>query len=97
MGLKVLEPEPGLVTDIDVGTGRTSGHGEYLLGTDAESKRPTKWYVAVVDFEGRVYSVEAAATQEQWDDFGPRFSRLIERIEFDSNVISPENTAVVIE
>lgn len=97
MGLRVLLPDPGMIRDVEIGTAKTSGRGAYLLGTEAESSRPAKWYTAVVNFEGRIYAVEAIATQEEWATYWPRFARLMERIKFETGVIQPAPTPIMID
>lgn len=88
-GLQVLSWDRGMIKDVEIGTDKTSGRGAFLIGTEAESNRPTKWYIAIVNFEGRIYSIEAVATQQEWDALWPKFTRLIERIQFGSGVIRP--------
>ena len=96
-GRQVTNADRGLIKDYSIGTSKTSGLGAFLLGTDGENNHSDKWFVVAVNFEGRIYSIEAVAAQEDWDMNWPKMQRLIEQIEFETGVIRPAKTPIVIQ
>jgi hypothetical protein len=79
--------QSGVPQSTKVGNARQDGYECYLQGNDRQTNQPIQWRETIVQYDGLVYVVDAAATQAQWRAYEPSFQSMTDSLRFEKKVV----------
>ncbi len=88
---------PSRWTDVQIGLPKAASLSRsqapavevFVLGKDAVLGRDVKWYEALVQYDNRLYAIEASCPYLKWETCWPDLHVMIDSIAFQDGVISP--------
>ena len=92
---RLVEIGPTTWTDAQIGLSKATALGKnqapaaevFVQGKDASFGRDVKWYVAIAQYDGRLYAVEASCPYQQWETCWPSLRDVIATLQFGSGII----------
>ena len=89
-------PERGLMRGTEVGQNRLPAREVYIRARDRETGQNVKLYEATVEYQHRLYAIEAADLASNWDNTWPIFRDAIAALLFADRVVIPPDAPVVL-
>jgi hypothetical protein len=88
-------PERGLMRGTEVGQSRLPAREVYIRAQDRETGQNVKLYEAMVEYQHRLYAIEAADLASNWDNTWPVFRDAIAALQFADRVVPPDAPVVL--
>lgn len=79
--------DEGLPKTCSIGKEKLACLERYVQGKPNLGQGDTRWYLAIVGYEGRLYSVEADCKSDSWAKFWPDFQSVMRTLRFESGVV----------